>query len=92
MILENSDKLLFMHDTRFRFVEWTAKIGTKTDCVVFICNIYIIYTYNMYIYNIYIYIICIYIYKDKTMTIFTQGTVINYSIIRTPNFENIFDW
>ena len=46
-----------MHDTRFRFIEWAAKIGTKTDCVVYICNIYIyIYIYiYMYIY-IYIYI------------------------------------
>ena len=29
-----------MHDTRFRFIEWAAKIGSKTDCVVCIWNIY----------------------------------------------------
>ena len=41
LILEYSEKLLFMHDTRFRFIEWAAKIVTKTDCVVCICNTYI---------------------------------------------------
>ena len=29
-----------MPDTRFRFIEWAAKIGTKTECVVCICDIY----------------------------------------------------
>ena len=24
---------LFMQDTRFRFIDWTAKIGTKIGCV-----------------------------------------------------------
>ena len=43
-ILPSILKLLFMHDIRFRFIEWTAKIGTKIGCVVCICNIY------MYIY------------------------------------------
>ena len=47
--LEYSEKLLFMHDTMFRFIVWAAKIGTKTDCVVCICNIYLIYIlYNIY--------------------------------------------
>ena len=41
-----------MPNTRFRFNEWAAKIGTKTDCVVCMCNIYI-YTYCI-IYYIYI--------------------------------------
>ena len=30
-----------MRDIRFRFIERAPKIGTKTECVVFICNIYI---------------------------------------------------
>ena len=46
-----------MNDTRFRFIECAAKIGTKTDCVVCICNIYIIYIIYIYIYIYYIYII-----------------------------------
>ena len=44
-----------MNDTRFRFIECAAKIGTKTDCVVCICNIYIIYIIYIYIYILYIY-------------------------------------
>ena len=28
----------------------------------------------------------IYIYKDKNMTVFTQSTVINYSIIKTHHY------
>ena len=55
MILKYSEKLLFMHDTRFRFIEWAEKIGTKSDCVVCMCNIYI-YIYIYYIIYIYIYI------------------------------------
>ena len=42
-----------MNHARFRFIECAAKIGTKTDCVVCICNIYIIYI--IYIYILYIY-------------------------------------
>ena len=33
-----------------------------------------------------IYFLYIYIYKDKTMTIFVQSTVINYSIIKTHHY------
>ena len=65
LILQYSEKLLLTHDTRFRFrfIEWAAKIGTKTECAVCICNIYIyIYIYIYILYYIYIYItIIIYI-------------------------------
>ena len=50
LILQYSEKLLFMYN-RFRFIEWVAKIGTKTECVVCICNIYI-YIYYIYIYKL----------------------------------------
>ena len=50
-----------MHDTRFSFIEWAAKTGNKTECIVCICNIYIyIHTVLYILYIIYIYI---YIYK-----------------------------
>ena len=59
MILEYSEKLLRMHDTRFRFIEWAAKIGTKTDCVVCICHIYLYLYLSIYL-SIYL---SLYIYK-----------------------------
>ena len=44
-----------MHDTRFSFIEWAAKTGNKTECIVCICNIYI-HTYCIIYIIYYIYI------------------------------------
>ena len=76
-----------------RFIEWAAKIGTKTECVLCICNISIsrkrqVETLKMIVfYFLTILLYSVYIYKkDKAMTIFTQNTLINYSSIKTPHY------
>ena len=76
-----------------RFIEWAAKIGTETECVLCICNISIsrkrqVETLKMIVfYFLTILLYSVYIYKkDKAMTIFTQNTLINYSSIKTPHY------
>ena len=101
LILHYSEKLLFMHDN-MHGLGWLngQQRGTKTECVVCICNMCIYMCIYIYIFlekdrsrNVendcffifwLSYIYCI--HKDKTMTIFTQSILINCSSIKTRHY------